>query len=103
VLDLVADLERAAPFLPSAPGAAPSLLGDWRLVFASDGTVVTRAAPAQLLAQLAGALPGFGLSDIQQQLETPAPGGLGSRRQRRAGRRQGRRGHTLRARGARPG
>ena len=78
VLTILSDLERASPFSPGAPGASESLLGDWSLVFASDGTVVTRTAPAQLLAQMA-ALPGVGLMDIQQQLENPAAGG-GTRR-----------------------
>lgn len=74
VLALVADLERSAPFKPDAPGAAESLLGEWSLVFASDGTVVTRAPPAQLLVQLAS-IPGLGLSNIQQQIDNPVPGG----------------------------
>jgi hypothetical protein len=98
VLDTAAALERAAPFRPDAPGAAASLLGEWGLVFASDGTVVTRAAPAQLLAQLAGALPGFGLSDIQQRLETPAPGALEGRCAA-GGRLLGRPGPTLEGQG----
>lgn len=76
MLALISDLERSAPFKPSAPGASESLLGEWSLVFASDGTVVTRTAPAQLLAQLA-TVPGVGLSDIQQQLDHPVPGGWG--------------------------
>ncbi|KIY94991.1 hypothetical protein MNEG_12969 [Monoraphidium neglectum] len=74
ILSLVSDLERSAPFRPDTPGAADALLGEWALVFASDGTVVTRTAPAQLLAQLT-ALPGVGLMNIRQQLESPADGG----------------------------
>lgn len=73
VLTILSDLERAAPFRPGAPGASESLLGEWSLVFASDGTVVTRTAPAQLLAQMAS-LPGVGLMDIQQELDNPAAG-----------------------------
>jgi len=80
ILRALADLERTAPFRPDAPGAPASLLGDWALVFASDGTVVTRTPPAQALAQLAS-LPGVGLSDIRQGLEAPAaadkPAGAG--------------------------
>ena len=79
VLALVADLERAAPFDPAAPGAEASLLGTWQLVFASDGTVVTRTPLAQALASLPG-VPGFGLSDIRQELREPAgaPAGAGA-------------------------
>ncbi|KAI8467967.1 MAG: hypothetical protein J3K34DRAFT_471278 [Monoraphidium minutum] len=78
VLALASELERAAPFRPGAPGAPGALLGEWALVFASDGTVVTRAPPAQLLAQLAS-LPGVGLDQIRQELGTPTPGADGSR------------------------
>ncbi|WIA28236.1 hypothetical protein OEZ86_010791 [Tetradesmus obliquus] len=44
------------------------LLGDWELVYANNGTVVTRTGFAQGLMQLAGRLPGFGLTDIVQSL-----------------------------------
>ena len=77
VLEVVSELERTSPFRPDAPGAAPSLLGDWALAFASDGTVVTRSAPAQLLAALS-ALPGVGISNIRQELDAPAPGAQGA-------------------------
>ena len=52
------------------------LTGSWRLVYASRGTVVTRSAIAQLLVSLS-ALPGTGLKDISQQLQTAStPGKL---------------------------
>lgn len=52
------------------------LTGSWRLVYASKGTVVTRSAIAQLLVSLS-ALPGTGLKDISQQLQTAStPGAL---------------------------
>lgn len=75
VCSIVEELERTAPFRADAPGAAAALLGSWSLAFASSGTVVTRSPAAQALAQMA-ALPGFGISDIGQQLEDPAAGRL---------------------------
>lgn len=51
---------------PEAGGlVSPLLLGEWQLVYASNGTVVTRTAAAQLLLQ-AAQLPGVGLDDITQ-------------------------------------
>eukprot|EP00878_Enallax_costatus_P012185 GHUV01012725.1.p1 GENE.GHUV01012725.1~~GHUV01012725.1.p1 ORF type:complete len:289 (+),score=79.69 GHUV01012725.1:91-957(+) len=46
----------------------PELLGDWDLVFASNGTVITRTQFAQALVLLARQLPGVGLKDIVQSL-----------------------------------
>ncbi|PNH09940.1 hypothetical protein TSOC_003415 [Tetrabaena socialis] len=57
------------------PGVNPLLLGEWQLVYASNGTVVTRSAPAQLLLQ-ASQLPGVGLSDIMQVLSLSESGSL---------------------------
>jgi len=53
----------------------PQLLGDWELVFASNGTVVTRTPLAQKLTALSR-LPGVGLEDVQQSL-TVQPSGEG--------------------------
>lgn len=50
---------------------APELLGDWKLVYASSGTYVTRTAAAQALLA-ASKLPGVGVSDVQQTLELSA-------------------------------
>ncbi|GBF90239.1 hypothetical protein Rsub_03372 [Raphidocelis subcapitata] len=72
VCSIVEELERIAPFRADTPGAAASLLGNWSLAFASSGTVVTRSPAAQLLAQMA-ALPGFGISNIGQQLDPATP------------------------------
>lgn len=49
------------------PQASPLLLGDWELIYASNGTVVTRTAAAQLLLS-ASQLPGVGISNISQAL-----------------------------------
>ncbi|EFJ50822.1 hypothetical protein VOLCADRAFT_120517 [Volvox carteri f. nagariensis] len=49
------------------PGISPLLLGEWELLYASNGILVTRTAPAELL-RLASRLPGVGLSDITQTL-----------------------------------
>ncbi|KAG2445814.1 hypothetical protein HXX76_000418 [Chlamydomonas incerta] len=57
------------------PGVSPLLLGEWELVYASNGTVVTRSAPAQLLLQ-ASRLPGVGISDITQVLKLNDVGAL---------------------------
>lgn len=52
---------------PTVPQASPSLLGEWELIYASNGTVVTRSAPARVLLS-ASQLPGVGISDITQRL-----------------------------------
>lgn len=46
-------------------GVSPLLLGEWELLFASNGILVTRATPSELL-NIANLLPGVGLSDITQ-------------------------------------
>eukprot|EP00884_Botryococcus_braunii_P009827 jgi/Botrbrau1/18846/Bobra.177_2s0008.2 len=55
-----------------SPARSPStwlqdLSGEWQLVYASNGTVVTRTAAAQLFDRLSS-LPGVGLYDIVQRL-----------------------------------
>ncbi|GFR46872.1 hypothetical protein Agub_g8513, partial [Astrephomene gubernaculifera] len=58
-------------------GISPLLLGEWELLYASNGTVVTRTAPAQWLLLSASKLPGMGLSDIEQVLSlSPGDGSL---------------------------
>ncbi|KAG2498285.1 hypothetical protein HYH03_003546 [Edaphochlamys debaryana] len=57
------------------PRVAPVLLGDWELVYASNGTVVTRTGLAQLLLS-ASQLPGVGISDITQSLSLNDKGNL---------------------------
>ncbi|KXZ55858.1 hypothetical protein GPECTOR_2g1409 [Gonium pectorale] len=57
------------------PGVSPLLLGEWDLVYASNGTVVTRTAPAQLLLT-ASQLPGVGLDEITQVLSLSETGAL---------------------------
>lgn len=75
---LIAGLEEAAS--TSGGDSAPvqqqqqqQLCGRWRLVYASNGTYVTRQAVAQALLSL-GQLPGVGLDDITQTVFA-APGG----------------------------
>ncbi|GIL70401.1 hypothetical protein Vretimale_3589 [Volvox reticuliferus] len=46
-------------------GVSPLLLGEWELVYASNGILVTRTAPAELV-RTASRLPGVGISDITQ-------------------------------------
>ncbi|GLC43895.1 hypothetical protein PLESTB_000920600 [Pleodorina starrii] len=57
------------------PGISPLLLGAWELVYASNGILVTRTAPAELL-RTASRLPGVGLSDISQVLSLNSSGSL---------------------------
>lgn len=71
----VAALEAATP-TPS-PLRSPLLLGEWELIFASSGTVVTRTAAAQALVA-ASALPGVGVGDVRQSLVLPPGSGNGS-------------------------
>lgn len=47
--------------------------GAWRLVYASNGTYVTRQLLPQALVGL-GALPGFGLEVVRQDIMRPADG-----------------------------
>lgn len=49
-------------------GPRPELSGEWTLIYASNGTVVTRTPPAQLLSML-GNLGGIGIQEITQSLE----------------------------------
>lgn len=81
---LIAELEAMTPVtfplraqsaqLSSPEGPAdPLLLGQWVLVYASNGTVVTRSTPAQIILA-ASQLPGVGLQDIQQQLNIDSTG-----------------------------
>ncbi len=77
---LIQELEASSP-IPNplhADGAAahPLLFGTWKLVFASNGTVVTRTAGAQALVA-ASLVPGVGLRDIQQELSDSQGGGVG--------------------------
>ncbi|PSC74132.1 Alkylglycerol monooxygenase [Micractinium conductrix] len=70
-------LEAATP-TPSPlrqPGGGPSplLLGEWKLVYASSGTYVTRTTVAQALLA-ASRLPGCGVADIQQSLDRSLEG-----------------------------
>jgi len=48
--------------------AAAGLLGLWKLEYASNGTYVTRSAPAQALLALSSLPIGFGLADVEQEL-----------------------------------
>ncbi len=61
--------QRGAKFLSTAASQAvdPALPGSWQLVYASNGTVVTRTAFARALFGLAN-LPGVGIDDIIQNL-----------------------------------
>jgi hypothetical protein len=58
-----------APLQQPGRGGQPSplLLGDWKLVYASSGTYVTRTSGAQALLA-ASKLPGTGVADVQQSL-----------------------------------
>ena len=72
-----------SPLQQAERGGQPSdaILGDWKLVYASSGTYVTRTAAAQALVA-ASQLPGTGVADIQQSLSLPedrAGGAAGSR------------------------
>lgn len=58
---------------PLSSASQPELLGDWALVFASNGTVVTRTSFAQALTALQD-LPGVGLDSITQALSTASSG-----------------------------
>mmetsp|Transcript_13410 Transcript_13410/g.28682 ORF Transcript_13410/g.28682 Transcript_13410/m.28682 type:complete len:286 (-) Transcript_13410:678-1535(-) len=59
---------------PSAEAVDPLLLGDWDLVYASNGTVVTRTGLGQVLLSAGSALPGVGLSNIMQKLSSDSEG-----------------------------
>lgn len=74
---LVAALEAGTPTPhPLGHGGSPPdplLFCAWRLVYASNGTVVTRTPAAQALVAASG-VPGVGLKDVVQQLELDADG-----------------------------
>lgn len=61
-------LEAATPNPSPLQPPSPALLGDWQLVYASDGTYVTRTGAAQALLA-ASRLPGVGVADIRQALQ----------------------------------
>jgi hypothetical protein len=63
-------LEAATPSPSPLRPPSPALLGDWQLVYASDGTYVTRTGAAQALLA-ASQLPGVGVADIRQALQLP--------------------------------
>ncbi|GIL70399.1 hypothetical protein Vretimale_3589 [Volvox reticuliferus] len=56
-------------------GVSPLLLGEWELVYASNGILVTRTAPAELV-RTASRLPGVGISDITQTLSLNQSGAV---------------------------
>lgn len=56
-------------------GVNPELLGAWNLMYANNGTVVTRTRPAQFLSSISQ-VPGFGLSEITQELALSPSGTL---------------------------
>ena len=60
----------------TGPGPRPELDGVWRLVYASDGTYVTRSPPAQALRALSALPLGFGVRDIRQKLRVDAREGV---------------------------
>jgi len=64
-----------APYARSRPSILndPRLLGSWDLLYASNGTAVTRASPVQALVA-ASQLPGVGVADIKQCLSTDQEG-----------------------------
>jgi hypothetical protein len=72
---LITSLEAKPPFPnPLGSDGEPTsrlLFGSWKLIYASNGTVVTRTALAQALVA-ASSLPGVGLRDIQQNLLSTA-------------------------------
>ncbi|KAI3429815.1 hypothetical protein D9Q98_010128 [Chlorella vulgaris] len=63
----IAQLEAATPTPSPLQPPSGRLLADWKLVYASDGTYVTRTAAAQALVAVSK-LPGVGVADIQQSL-----------------------------------
>lgn len=70
MMALVSVLEAQSPVpepLTCNDGPSPLLFGTWKLVYASNGTVVTRTKLAQALVA-ASQLPGVGLRDVQQDL-----------------------------------
>jgi hypothetical protein len=52
------------------------ILGEWELVYTSNGTVVTRTLLVQALSSVSALLPGVGISDIRQTLKTRNSGAL---------------------------
>eukprot|EP00879_Flechtneria_rotunda_P014535 GHRR01015190.1.p1 GENE.GHRR01015190.1~~GHRR01015190.1.p1 ORF type:complete len:273 (+),score=67.51 GHRR01015190.1:421-1239(+) len=79
ILQTIGELELQNPFLAPLTASSdltaadglqpvPELLGQWDLVFASNGTVVTRTQFAQTIAAVTARLPGVGLNDIIQTL-----------------------------------
>ncbi|KAL6752588.1 hypothetical protein V8C86DRAFT_2751769 [Haematococcus lacustris] len=60
----------------SRPAVDPRLLGCWRLLYASNGTAVTRTGLAQALISASTALPGVGIQSIRQTLSLNATGGV---------------------------
>lgn len=56
------------------PAAAAGLFGLWKLEYASNGTYVTRSAPAQALLALSSLPIGFGLAEVEQELSPPSSG-----------------------------
>lgn len=67
--DSDSDPDEPASSSSSSAGPAPELLGEWALVYASNGTVVTRTAPAQVLAALSTLPVGIGIESITQNLQ----------------------------------
>eukprot|EP00798_Chlamydomonas_sp_ICE-L_P032527 gene32527-17241_t len=60
---------------PASPSVVDNnMLGFWKLVYASNGTAVTRTEVARLLVAASKRLPSTGLFDVSQELSTD-PGG----------------------------
>lgn len=53
----------------TASGPRSELLGEWALIYASNGTVVTRTTPAQLLSAFSTLPIGVGIESITQFLQ----------------------------------
>lgn len=72
----------------AAPTAAAGLLGLWKLEYASNGTYVTRSAPAQALLALSSLPIGFGLAEVEQELSPPPSGDSGDDNNSSSGKQQ---------------